>query len=89
MLRKDYLALLMVTIVSFVSTARDYRYLVRLFRPADWATIKVHRAGCRLASRTGKGSVLTLAPIFPLEGGLRIYPELAAEPFACSNHGFV
>jgi hypothetical protein len=89
MLRKDYLALLMVTIVSFVSTARDYRYLVRLFRPADWATVKVHRAGCRLASLTGKGSVLTLAPIFPLEGGLWIYPELAAEPFACRSAAFL
>jgi hypothetical protein len=37
MLRKDYWVLFIVTIVPFMSTAGDYRYLVRLFRPGDWA----------------------------------------------------
>ena len=28
------------------------------------------------------GKVATLAPIYPLEGGLEVYPELATGPFA-------
>lgn len=89
MLRKDYWVLLIMTSVCFASTAVDYRYLGRLFQPEDWATIKVHNAGRQLASLTGHGKVLTLTPIFPLEGGLRIYPELTAEPFACRSAAFL
>jgi hypothetical protein len=89
MLRKDYCVLFIVTMVCIASTAVDYRYLGRLFQPEAWATIKVHRAGRRLASLTGQGKVLTLSPIFPLEGGLRIYPELTAEPFACRSASFL
>jgi hypothetical protein len=89
MLRKDYWVLFIVTSVCFASTAVDYRYLGRLFQPEDWATIKVHNAGRQLASLTGHGKVLTLSPIFPLEGGLRIYPELTAEPFACRSAAFL
>jgi hypothetical protein len=32
---------------------------------------------------------MSLAPILPLEGGLRIYPELTAEPFACRSAVFL
>jgi hypothetical protein len=88
-LKADYLVLLLVTIVCFASTANDYRYLTRLFRPDQWATIKVHNLGCQLATLTGKGRIMSLAPILPLEGGLRIYPELTAEPFACRSADFL
>jgi hypothetical protein len=39
-LKADYVVLLMAAIVCFSSTAIDYRYLIRLFRPDQWATIK-------------------------------------------------
>jgi membrane protein YdbS with pleckstrin-like domain len=83
--RHDYLLLSLITIVCIASTIIDFRYSVRLFQQNRWSTLKVHSIGCRLAAATGKGKVLSLAPIFPLEGGLQIYPELTAEPFAFRN----
>jgi 4-amino-4-deoxy-L-arabinose transferase-like glycosyltransferase len=50
--------------------------------PAAWFPMQVHRAGKLLARTCGEGPVLTLAPTYPLEGGLRIYPALATGPFA-------
>lgn len=47
-----------------------------------WTTVKAHRIGEKIAELAGSGKVLTLAPIYPLEGGARIYPELAVGPFA-------
>lgn len=38
--------------------------------------------GREMARQVGAGRVLTLTPIFPLEGGLEVYPELASGPFA-------
>jgi hypothetical protein len=69
-LKADYVVLLMAAIVCFSSTAIDYRYLIRLFRPDQWATIKVHNLGRQLATVTGKGRITCLASILPLEGGV-------------------
>jgi len=79
----DYLMLFLVTAICFASTAGDYHYLLRLGRPDQWTTVKVHRVGRQLAVATGGGTILSLIPIFPLEGGINIYPEMTAEPFAC------
>ncbi|HEY44591.1 MAG TPA: hypothetical protein G4O11_11480 [Anaerolineae bacterium] len=43
--------------------------------------IAVHSFGDRLKSVSPEGKVLTLAPIFPLEGGLDIYEDFATGPF--------
>jgi hypothetical protein len=48
-----------------------------LARPADWLPIRVHRLGVAVAEEVSPGPVLALAPIVPLEGGLKIYPEFA------------
>jgi 4-amino-4-deoxy-L-arabinose transferase-like glycosyltransferase len=47
-----------------------------------WPATTVHEIGTRIAELAGAGPVLTLAPILPLEGRVRIYPELATGPFA-------
>jgi 4-amino-4-deoxy-L-arabinose transferase-like glycosyltransferase len=83
--RPDYLLLSLVTIVCLASTIIDFRYSVRLFQPDRWSTLKVHSTGSRLTAATGGGKIFALAPVFPLEGGLQIYPELTAEPFAFRN----
>ena len=47
-----------------------------------WIPQQIHQAGLRMARRVPlAGAVLTLAPILPLEGGLKIYPEFADGPF--------
>ena len=48
--------------------------------------MRVHAGGrrhcARLAAAGVSGKVATLAPVYPLEGGLEVYPELATGPFA-------
>jgi len=89
MLTPDYGMLVLMTSVCVVSTAIDCRYLLRLSHPDQWTTIQVHRVGSKLAAVTGGGTILSLAPIFPLEGRVNIYPELTAEPFACRGALFM
>ena len=49
-----------------------------------------HQRGREIRSLTpGGGKVLTLAPVFALEGGLEIYPRLAAGPFFWRVAGFM
>ena len=57
-----------------------------LFNAASWTAFKVHKGGRAIADRLQaaglSGKVATLAPIYPLEAGLEIYPELATGEFA-------
>jgi len=46
--------------------------------PSTWAPIRLHNTGQQIAQVIHKsGPVLTLAPLYPLEGGCMIYPELS------------
>ncbi len=60
--------------------------LPRLASPETWTVSRVHESGqkiARLMSGAGvDGKVATLAPIYPLEAGLAVYPELATGQFA-------
>jgi len=48
----------------------------------DWVPVKMHRTAEDIAAKVGKGNyVLTLAPLYALQGGCRIYPELSAGVF--------
>jgi hypothetical protein len=49
---------------------------------AHWTPLDVHRIGQTLCRDCAPRRILTLAPIFPLEGGADIYEELATGPFA-------
>jgi hypothetical protein len=61
-------------------------YASRLFAHDRWTVERVHVDGQRLAKQLKElgisGKVATLAPIYPLEGNLSIYPEFASGPFA-------
>lgn len=60
--------------------------LPNLLRPSSWTAVRADRDGREmariLASRGLDGRVATLNPVYPLEGGLDVYPELATGPFA-------
>jgi hypothetical protein len=60
---------------------QDLAHLRSLTQPDTWVTVRAHRIGEVLANRLPEGPVLTLAPVFPLEGGLEIYPAFATGPF--------
>ncbi len=50
-----------------------------------WETVRFHRVAREIAKAVGEGRgnhpIATLAPLYALEAGLPIYPELAAGPF--------
>lgn len=60
--------------------------LPKLIKPAKWAGVSVHRTGVQVAQalqREGaRGTLLaTHNPVYALEGGLTVYPELATGSF--------
>ncbi len=52
-----------------------------LGQPSEWVPIKVHELGKETAASVDSGRILTLAPIFPAEGGLEPYPKLTTGSF--------
>ncbi len=55
--------------------------LAVVFTPDDWYPRKLHARGQVAAQLVQHGTVLSLSPIYPLEGKARIYPEFASGPF--------
>jgi hypothetical protein len=79
--------LLAAAVVALVVAApRLGQFLPRAPHPERWTALRVHQDGraiaARMADAGAAGKVATLAPIYPLEGGLAVYPELATGPFA-------
>ena len=60
----------------------QYPNLRRLAHPGSWYPIQTRVLGHKIQSITGDGRVLTLSPLFPLDGGAKIYPQYATGPFA-------
>ena len=76
-------------VIGLFSTGQDFWYVPKLATPSRWTPIVLHRAGLKLAQIADPGPVLTLAPITPLEGRLRIYRALATSPYAWITAGFL
>jgi 4-amino-4-deoxy-L-arabinose transferase-like glycosyltransferase len=60
-----------------------------LSRPEAWPLTAARTVGARIAEEAGGGPVLTLSPIYALEGGLPIYEQFASGPFAWRVSSFV
>lgn len=61
---------------------RDLSLLRQIEQIHRWYPIQVRTLGTDIRSLADHGKILTLAPIFPIEAELQIYPELATGPFA-------
>jgi hypothetical protein len=58
------------------------RRIPRLFDRQSWTPIRLHRISEDIAEKTKNSRpILTLAPLYALEGGCDIYTELSAGPF--------
>ncbi len=71
--------------LAFISLLQGWPLIGRLpilLVPVQWTPLKAHEAGGWIHERSGDGDIVTLAPIYPLEANLAIYPELATGPFA-------
>lgn len=73
-------------VLLILNLPRLTQHLGKLPHPESWTPMQVHRHGIALAERLAEvgieGKVATLAPIYPLEAGLPVYPELATGQFA-------
>jgi len=53
-----------------------------LFKPQSWVPVQLHRISEDIAKETKSPKlILTLAPLYALEGRCDIYPQLASSPF--------
>jgi len=73
-------------VLVIVGLPRLTQHLGRLPDPGTWTVSQVHQDGLAIAGRISDanvaGKVATLAPIYPLEANLAVYPELATGQFA-------
>ncbi len=84
------LALLaLIVVLAGAYGAKSYETVDDLFTLDDWLPIQVHRTGQEIGVAVGGGRVLTLAPLYPLEGGADIYEEFATGSFAWRVAPFV
>lgn len=57
----------------------------RIFRPQTWVPVKVHQISMDVAEKTKEPKlVVTMTPLYALEGGCDIYPELSAGWMGCN-----
>ncbi|MGA7732159.1 MAG: hypothetical protein WCD37_12920 [Chloroflexia bacterium] len=71
----------LVTVVSVAYSVLRYISLGNMLAVDDWAPGIVSRVGREIREAVPAGTVVTLAPIYPLQTGLDIYPGLASGPF--------
>lgn len=68
-----------------VGAPRLAQHAPTLASPSRWTVAEVRAAGRAIAAEMAKagveGKVLTFLPIYPLEGGLAVYPEFATGQF--------
>jgi hypothetical protein len=77
------IALAALGLLALIAALDPVRHRERLgLHPHNWAPVQTRMLAHELRGVVASGRVLTLAPIIPLEAGLRIYPQLATGPFA-------
>lgn len=69
-------------VVSIGQGRRAYGQFRQFASVGQWTPIKMYREGRELRAHISGGRVFTLAPLYPLEAGLSIYPPFATAPFA-------
>lgn len=78
-----------IVVASYAMGVHSYSHLRDLRSPMEWVPFRLHARGEKLRAQVPRGRVLTLAPIYPLEGGLAIYPSFSTGPFAWRLAPFV
>lgn len=80
------LCILLVSINLYYNSSKYYRSIQYFFKnPQSSLYIKVHTIGMNLAKISPPGKILTLCPLFPIEGDRFIYLYLADGPFSWRN----
>ncbi|MBC7784421.1 MAG: hypothetical protein H7144_11335 [Burkholderiales bacterium] len=69
----------LVLIIPF--GAVEYDGLLHLGSIRSWTPVQIHEVGVRIAAESPPGRIMTIEPVYALEGGRAIYPELATGRF--------
>lgn len=70
------------SIIAVISYPVVLQRIPVIFDHQNWVPVRVHKISKDIAAKAGNdGQILTLAPLWALEGGCDIYPELSAGPF--------
>ncbi|PYL66297.1 MAG: hypothetical protein DMF25_00770 [Verrucomicrobia bacterium] len=78
----------LLAVASVINLIIDLPSVRDFASPQRWTPLQVHEAGRNLCALTN-GEILTLVPIFPLEGNAPIYKEFATGPFAWKVAPFI
>jgi 4-amino-4-deoxy-L-arabinose transferase-like glycosyltransferase len=78
----------MVVILGFF-LMQDLSYVIRLKNLESWYPLSVHQIGKEIQILVPQGKILTLTPIYPLDGGGEIYRDFATGPFAWRTAHFL
>jgi hypothetical protein len=77
------LLLIQLALIANLFMLQDYRRMSFLRYIDLWKPLAIHRVGMDIQERLEpNGLVFTVAPLYALEGGLRVYPPLATGVFA-------
>ena len=75
-------------ILAFTATDKKQLFVINFEPPDEWFWARARRVGSEIKQHVQDGPVLTLAPAWPLEIGLSIYPEFAQWPFGWRSAPF-
>jgi 4-amino-4-deoxy-L-arabinose transferase-like glycosyltransferase len=77
------LLLIQLVLFSIVFALQDFRRMSFLRYVDLWKPLEIHQVGMDIRERIGPdGQVFTLAPLYPLEGGLKMYTPIVTGVFA-------
>lgn len=75
--------LVQLVLLANVFVLQDFRRMSFLRYMDLWKPLVIHQVGMDIRERIGPdGQVFTIAPLYPLEGGLRVYAPMATGVFA-------
>ena len=75
--------LLQLVLLSNILVLQDFRRMSFLRFVDLWKPLVIHQVGIEIRDQLGSGSkVFTVAPLYPLEAGLRVYAPMATGVFA-------
>jgi 4-amino-4-deoxy-L-arabinose transferase-like glycosyltransferase len=80
--RRTAIAGLAATVLNAALGMSAYREILDFLRTDKWDAEKLHRNVMELRAIVPAGKILTVAPVYPLEAGLPIYPEFTTGPIA-------
>jgi len=77
-------------IALLIDGSSSYKRMVRALESDDsFFALQSAEEGSFIYEEAGSGAILTLSPIFPLEGGNSIYPEFVTSPFAYRTRDYI